>query len=97
MINFLHSFIPNPIAFTIGSFAIHWYGLFLLVAIVLGYWLVSLDQHHLCIVFDASGSVGLVGTAGAHAPSGGNLHLLRRGVHILRKDLPLADYISDFA
>ncbi|MAG28553.1 prolipoprotein diacylglyceryl transferase [bacterium] len=41
MINFLHTFEPSPIALSIGTFAIHWYGLFLLIGIVIGYWLVG--------------------------------------------------------
>jgi len=45
MINFLHTFQPNSIAFTISSLAIHWYGLFLLIGIVLGYWLVGKLAH----------------------------------------------------
>jgi phosphatidylglycerol---prolipoprotein diacylglyceryl transferase len=41
MTNFFHTFNPDSIAFSVGSFAIHWYGLFLLVGIVLGYWMVG--------------------------------------------------------
>jgi len=45
MLNILHSYTPNPIAFNIGSFAIHWYGLFLLIGILIGYWLVGKLAH----------------------------------------------------
>ncbi len=41
MLNFLHTFQPSPIAFSIGPFGMHWYGLFLLVGILAGYWLVD--------------------------------------------------------
>lgn len=34
MINFLHTFTPNSIAFSIGPFAIHWYGLFVVSGII---------------------------------------------------------------
>lgn len=36
MFNFLHNFIPGPIALSIGSFAIHWYGLFVVSGIIAG-------------------------------------------------------------
>ncbi|MBU2575584.1 prolipoprotein diacylglyceryl transferase [Patescibacteria group bacterium] len=36
---FLNSHIPNPIAFSIGMFDIYWYGLFLVIAILIGYWM----------------------------------------------------------
>lgn len=36
MFNFLHTFTPNPIAFSIGSFSIHWYGLFVVSGIIAG-------------------------------------------------------------
>ena len=41
MINFLHTYIPDPIAFSIGAFSIHWYGLFMAAAILIGYFLVG--------------------------------------------------------
>jgi len=41
MLNILHSYQPNPIAFHIGQLSIHWYGIFLVVAILVGYWLVN--------------------------------------------------------
>lgn len=36
MFNFLHTFVPNSIAFSIGNFAIHWYGLFVVSGIIAG-------------------------------------------------------------
>jgi len=36
---FLHTFNPHPIVFSIGSFGVHWYGLFLVLGILIGYWL----------------------------------------------------------
>ncbi|MBI1961367.1 MAG: prolipoprotein diacylglyceryl transferase, partial [Parcubacteria group bacterium] len=41
MVNILHTFNPEPIAFSIGPFGVHWYGLFLLAGILVGYWLVG--------------------------------------------------------
>lgn len=35
----LHTFQPFPIAFSIGPFGVHWYGLLLVVGILIGYWL----------------------------------------------------------
>jgi phosphatidylglycerol:prolipoprotein diacylglycerol transferase len=34
MINFLHTFLPNPIAITLGPIAIHWYGITMMLAIL---------------------------------------------------------------
>ena len=39
MINFLHNYLPDPIIFTIGSFAIHWYGILLVIGFLFGYFL----------------------------------------------------------
>ncbi len=36
MFNFLHTFHPNPILFTLGPVAIHWYGLLVVLGIVAG-------------------------------------------------------------
>ncbi|MBI2050586.1 MAG: prolipoprotein diacylglyceryl transferase [Parcubacteria group bacterium] len=41
MLGFLHTFQPSPIAFSIGPFAVHWYGLLLALGVVAGYWLVG--------------------------------------------------------
>jgi phosphatidylglycerol---prolipoprotein diacylglyceryl transferase len=38
-INFLHSYVPDSIAFSIGSLSLHWYGLFLTMAILAGYFI----------------------------------------------------------
>ncbi len=38
---FLHLYLPNPIAFSVGPLAVHWYGLFLALGIIAGYLLVS--------------------------------------------------------
>jgi len=40
MLNPLHIYIPSPIAFHIGPLSIHWYGLFLMFAILIGYFIV---------------------------------------------------------
>lgn len=39
MLNILHTFHPNPIAFSVGPFGVHWYGLLLALAILAGYWI----------------------------------------------------------
>lgn len=41
MINFLHTFNPQPILFQIGFLKIHWYGLFMVLAILVGLFFVS--------------------------------------------------------
>ncbi len=41
MINFLHTFNPQPILFQIGFLKIHWYGLFMVLAILAGLFFVS--------------------------------------------------------
>jgi len=41
MFSFFHTYSPDPIVFTIGSFGIHWYGLLLGCSAILGYVLVS--------------------------------------------------------
>ncbi|MEK7189202.1 MAG: prolipoprotein diacylglyceryl transferase [Patescibacteria group bacterium] len=40
MLGVLHTFQPSPVAFSIGPFAIHWYGLLLVAAILAGNWFV---------------------------------------------------------
>lgn len=40
MLNFLHTYLPQPILFTLGNVSVHWYGLILAIAVLLGYWLV---------------------------------------------------------
>ncbi len=37
MLNFFHTYNPEPILITVGSISIHWYGLILALAILLGY------------------------------------------------------------
>lgn len=45
MINFLHTFQPQPIIFKLGPFAVHWYGLLMIIGGLLGFslmlWLVK--------------------------------------------------------
>ncbi|MBI1961563.1 MAG: prolipoprotein diacylglyceryl transferase, partial [Parcubacteria group bacterium] len=41
MLAFLHTFQPQPVAFSVGALAVHWYGLFLLAGILAGYWLLG--------------------------------------------------------
>lgn len=36
---FLHEYSPDPIAFSIGPFSAHWYGIILVVGILIGYYL----------------------------------------------------------
>lgn len=36
MINFLHTFIPNPVLINIGPFQIFWYGFFIVLGIIIG-------------------------------------------------------------
>ena len=36
MINFLHTFVPQPIFFELGFLKIHWYGIFIVLAILAG-------------------------------------------------------------
>jgi len=39
MMNFLHTLEPSPVIFKIGFFEIYWYGLLIVIAILLGTWL----------------------------------------------------------
>ncbi len=57
MINFIHTFEPYPIAFSIGTFAIHWYGFFLLLGIIIGYWLVGKLAHRVELSKDLATSL----------------------------------------
>lgn len=41
MLSFLHTFEPSPIAFAIGPLSVHWYGLFLGLGALAGYWIVG--------------------------------------------------------
>jgi phosphatidylglycerol---prolipoprotein diacylglyceryl transferase len=41
MFNFLHTYNPQPVLFEIGWFRIHWYGLIVVIAILLGLWLIT--------------------------------------------------------
>lgn len=36
MIDFLHTFSPQPIAFSLGPITVHWYGLFIVLGIIVG-------------------------------------------------------------
>ncbi|MFH1667866.1 MAG: prolipoprotein diacylglyceryl transferase [Candidatus Komeilibacteria bacterium] len=41
MFNFLHTYHPQPILFEIGWFRVHWYGLIMVIAILVGLWVVN--------------------------------------------------------
>ncbi|OIO47771.1 MAG: prolipoprotein diacylglyceryl transferase [Parcubacteria group bacterium CG1_02_37_51] len=41
MFNWLHTYHPQPILFEIGWFRVHWYGLIMVIAILVGLWLVN--------------------------------------------------------
>lgn len=36
MINFLHTFVPNPVAFSVGLITVRWYGIFIVAGIISG-------------------------------------------------------------
>lgn len=39
MFNFLHTYSPQPIIFSLGPFSIYWYGLLIVIGILVGLWL----------------------------------------------------------
>ncbi|PIZ81560.1 MAG: prolipoprotein diacylglyceryl transferase, partial [Parcubacteria group bacterium CG_4_10_14_0_2_um_filter_41_6] len=76
MINFFHTYIPEPIAFQIGSLSIHWYGVILVVAILAGYWIVNrlsrssgLNQEAISSIYVNTLIIGFIGARLYHVIS----------------------------
>lgn len=69
MINFLHTFTPSALAFSVGTFAIHWYGLCIVAGIVVGLSVIVKFAKEYNIssddIFDAAFYVVLCGIVGA--------------------------------
>lgn len=76
MINFFHTYIPEPIAFQIGPLSIHWYGVILVVAILAGYWIVNrlsrssgLNQEAISSIYVNTLIIGFIGARLYHVIS----------------------------
>lgn len=67
MFSFMHSYIPDPVVFSIGSFSLHWYGLLAAIGIASAWYIIERLQKTYNIVEDLfplfSGAVisGLIG------------------------------------
>jgi len=72
MLNFLHAFEPSPIAFSVGPFSVHWYGLFLALAVVAGYWLVEKLAKRQDMAAEQAGTVFINALIGGFA--GGRIY-----------------------
>jgi phosphatidylglycerol:prolipoprotein diacylglycerol transferase len=64
MINFLHTYLPNSVLVQVGSLRIHWYGLFIALAMVAGLWLASRLARRYEIKPDAMYDAGLFAIIG---------------------------------
>ncbi|MBI2984954.1 MAG: prolipoprotein diacylglyceryl transferase [Candidatus Kerfeldbacteria bacterium] len=65
---FLHSWHPQSVAFTIGNFTVHWYGIYLALGALAGYWLISrlarlvnVEERHVANLFLWLVPTGLLG------------------------------------
>lgn len=71
--NFLHSFQPKAIAFSVGSLDVHWYGLFLVIGIIIGFIIVlcfankkQVNKDHFYNLFFYFIVFGIIGGRLAH-------------------------------